>query len=89
MCENRMCTCMCNWVTMLYSRKLTEHCKSGIMGKNKNHYIYIYIYIYIRNLHLQTLKKILLFFFLAMPMACESSQARHQIHATVATKPQP
>ena len=21
MCENRMCTCMCNWVTMLYSRK--------------------------------------------------------------------
>ena len=21
MCRNRMCTCMCNWVTMLYSRK--------------------------------------------------------------------
>jgi len=21
MCENRMCACMCNWVTMLYSRK--------------------------------------------------------------------
>lgn len=21
MCENRMCTCMCYWVTMLYSRK--------------------------------------------------------------------
>ena len=21
MCENRMCTCTCNWVTMLYSRK--------------------------------------------------------------------
>ena len=21
MCENRMYTCMCNWVTMLYSRK--------------------------------------------------------------------
>ena len=21
MCENRMCTCMCNWVTTLYSRK--------------------------------------------------------------------
>ena len=21
MCKNRMCTCMCNWVIMLYSRK--------------------------------------------------------------------
>ena len=21
MCENRMCACMCNWVTMLNSRK--------------------------------------------------------------------
>ena len=29
---------MCNWVTMPYSRKLTEHCKSAIMEKNKNHY---------------------------------------------------
>ena len=34
-----MYTCMCNWVTMLYSRKLTEHCKLVIMEKNKNHYI--------------------------------------------------
>ena len=24
---------MCNWVTMLYSRKLVEHCKPVIMGK--------------------------------------------------------
>ena len=30
---------MCNWVTMLYSRKLTEHCKPAIMEKYKNHYI--------------------------------------------------
>ena len=30
-----MYTCMCNWVTMLYSRKLTEHCKPAIMEKNK------------------------------------------------------
>ena len=37
-----MYTCTCNWVTMLYSRKLTEHCKPAIMEKNKNHYIYIY-----------------------------------------------
>jgi len=37
MCENRMCTCICNWVTMLYSRKLTEHCKPAI--KEKNDYI--------------------------------------------------
>ena len=27
MWEKRMYTCMCNWVTMLYSGKLTEHCK--------------------------------------------------------------
>ena len=39
MCENRMCTCMCNWVTMLYSRKLTEQCKPAITEKNKNHHI--------------------------------------------------
>ena len=30
---------MCNWVTLLYSRKLTEHCKPAIMEENKNHYI--------------------------------------------------
>ena len=30
-----MYTCMCNWVTMLYSRKLTEHCKPDIMEKIK------------------------------------------------------
>ena len=30
---------MRNWVTLLYSRKLTEHCKPAIMEKNKNHYI--------------------------------------------------
>ena len=36
---------MCNWVTMLYSSKLTEHCKPAIMEKNKYHHIYIYIYI--------------------------------------------
>ena len=29
---------MCNWVTMLYSRKLTKHCKPAIMEKHKNHY---------------------------------------------------
>ena len=32
--------CMCNWVTMLYSRKWTEQCKPAIMEKNKNHYIF-------------------------------------------------
>ena len=37
--EKRTDTCMCDWVTMLYSRKLTEHCKPAIMEKNKNHYI--------------------------------------------------
>ena len=27
--------CMCDWVTLLYSRKLTEHCKLAIMEKIK------------------------------------------------------
>ena len=26
---------MCDWVTLLYSRKLTEHCKPAIMEKIK------------------------------------------------------
>ena len=33
MWEKRIYTCMCNWVTMLYSSKLAEHCKPGIMRK--------------------------------------------------------
>ena len=31
--EKGMYTCMCNWVTLLYSRKLTEHCKPAMMEK--------------------------------------------------------
>ena len=27
--------CMCDWVTVLYSRKLREHCKPAIMEKIK------------------------------------------------------
>ena len=27
--------CMCVWVTLMYSRKLTEHCKTAIMEKIK------------------------------------------------------
>ena len=27
---------MCDWVTLLYSRKLTEHSKPAIMEKNQN-----------------------------------------------------
>ena len=30
-----MYTCMCDWVTLLYSRKLIEHCKPAIMEKIK------------------------------------------------------
>ena len=30
-----MYTCKCNWVTMLYSGKLTEHYEPAIMKKNK------------------------------------------------------
>ena len=37
MWKKRMYTCMCNWVTTMYSGKLTEHCKPAIM--EKNHYI--------------------------------------------------
>ena len=33
--RKRMYTCMCDWVTLLYSRKLTEHCKPAIMEKIK------------------------------------------------------
>ena len=33
--RKRMYTYMCNWVTMLYSRKLTEFCKPAIMEKIK------------------------------------------------------
>ena len=28
--------CVCDWVTLLYSRKLTEHCKPAITEKIKN-----------------------------------------------------
>ena len=34
-----MYTCMCNWVTRQCSRKLTEHYKTAMIEKNKNHYI--------------------------------------------------
>ena len=37
MWEKRIC--MYDWVTLLYNRKLTEHCKPAIMEKNKNHYL--------------------------------------------------
>ena len=30
-----MYTCVCDWVTLLYSRKLTEHYKPAIMEKIK------------------------------------------------------
>ena len=33
--RKRMCTYVCDWVTMLYSRKLTEHCKPAIMEKTE------------------------------------------------------
>ena len=32
-----MYACVCNWLAMLYSRNLTEHCKPVIMEKNKNY----------------------------------------------------
>ena len=38
---------MCDWVTMLYSRKLTEHCKPAITEKKKKKIItLIYIHIH-------------------------------------------
>jgi len=33
--RKRMYTGMCDWVTLLYSRKLTEHCKPAIIEKVK------------------------------------------------------
>ena len=34
MCENRMYTCICNWVTMMYNRK--KNCIGVITIKNIN-----------------------------------------------------
>ena len=33
--RKRMYICMCDWVTLLFSRKLTEHCKPATMEKIK------------------------------------------------------
>ena len=33
--RKRMYMCMCDWVTLLYSRKLTEHCKPATKEKIK------------------------------------------------------
>ena len=33
--EKRMYTCMCDWVTLRYNRKSTEHCKPAMMEKIK------------------------------------------------------
>ena len=38
MWEKRMYTCMCDWVTLRCSRKLTELCKINYNRKNKNLY---------------------------------------------------
>ena len=35
MWEERIYTCMCDWVTLLCSRKLTDHCKPDKMEKKK------------------------------------------------------
>lgn len=35
MWKNRMYTCMCDQVTLLYGRKLTEHCKPAMTKKKK------------------------------------------------------
>ena len=35
--RKRMYIHMCDWVPLLYSRKLIECCKPAIMEKNKNH----------------------------------------------------
>ena len=31
----RMYICMCDWVTLLYRRKLTEHCEPAMMEQIK------------------------------------------------------
>ena len=33
--RKRIYMCMCDWVTLLYSRKLTEHCKPATTEKIK------------------------------------------------------
>ena len=52
MWEKRMYTCMYNWVALLRSGKLTEHCEPAIMEKKKNHnkkrgqYLKTFSYVY-------------------------------------------
>ena len=36
MCENRMCTCLCNWVTMLCSRKKKVYWGNNYLKNNNN-----------------------------------------------------
>ena len=36
--KKRMYIRMCDWVTMPYGRKLTEHCEPAIIEKIKNHF---------------------------------------------------
>ena len=33
--RKRVYICMCDWVSLLYCRKLTEHCKLAVMEKIK------------------------------------------------------
>ena len=44
------CGCVCNWLTLLYKQKLTQHSKSTICQENflkmKNTQMCMYIYIY-------------------------------------------
>ena len=51
--RKRMYICMCDWVTLLYSRKLTEYCKPVIMeeikiitkkSRNKAGFKYVFVY---------------------------------------------
>ena len=37
--ESNVYVCVCDWVTLLHSRNLTEHCKPAVMEKNKNHFL--------------------------------------------------
>ena len=68
---------MSDWITLLYSRKLTEHCKLAIMEKIK---------IIIKKNSSQK-NKVLSFYFLLFrdaPVAYGGSQARGRIGATAA-----
>ena len=81
MWEKRIYTCMCNQVPMLYSRKLTEHCKPSKMKKK----FFLNISKWLSLGHKNFWQAFFSFFLFWLPQGTWSSQARDHIWAAVAS----